>query len=77
MKQGDEVITQAFNFIATIEAILDTGAKPVIVGVDILICVQMTKKDYEKTKVIIPVQMLGVPADLKNIIKISKAKKSK
>ena len=30
VKPGDEVITQAFNFIATIEAILDIGAIPVI-----------------------------------------------
>ena len=34
VKQGDEVITQAFNFIATIEAILDVGAKPILVNVD-------------------------------------------
>ena len=34
VKQGDEVITQAFNFIATVEAILDTGAKPIIVDID-------------------------------------------
>ena len=34
VEQGDEVITQSFNFIATIEAILDVGAKPVIVNVD-------------------------------------------
>ena len=80
VKQGDEVITQAFNFIATIEAILDTGAKPVIVGVDdtLNMCPNDLKKKITKnTKVIIPVQMLGVPADLKNIIKISKAKKIK
>ena len=30
---GDEVVTQAFNFVATIE-IIDCGAKPVICGVD-------------------------------------------
>ena len=80
VKPGDEVITQAFNFIATIEAILDTGAKPVIVGVDdtLNMCPNdLKKKITKKTKVIIPVQMLGVPADLKNIIKISKAKKIK
>ena len=34
VKSGDEVITQSFNFIATIEAILDIGAKPIIVNVD-------------------------------------------
>ena len=34
IKPGDEVITQAFNFIATVEAIYELGAKPIIVNVD-------------------------------------------
>ena len=34
VKNGDEVITQSFNFIATIEAILDTGAIPRITSID-------------------------------------------
>ena len=34
VKHGDEVITQSFNFIATIEAILDCGAKPIITGIN-------------------------------------------
>ena len=34
VKPGDEVITQSFNFIAAIEAILDCGAKPVLVNID-------------------------------------------
>ena len=34
IKTGDEVITQSFNFIATIEAILDCGAKPIITKID-------------------------------------------
>ena len=33
VNRGDEVITQSFNFIATIEAILDCGAKPIICNV--------------------------------------------
>ena len=80
VKQGDEVITQAFNFIATIEAILDTGAKPVIVGVDdtLNMCPNDLKKRLQKkTKVIIPVQMLGVPQILKILLKFQKQKKSK
>ena len=34
IENGDEVITQAFNFVATVEAIIDCGAKPIICGVD-------------------------------------------
>ena len=34
IKPGDEVITQSFNFIATVEAILDCGAIPVIANID-------------------------------------------
>ena len=34
VQQGDEVITQSFNFIATIEAIVDCGAKPIICDID-------------------------------------------
>ena len=34
VKSGDEVITQSFNFIATVEAIIDCGANPTICGID-------------------------------------------
>ncbi len=34
VKPGDEVITQAFNFIATVEAIVDIGAIPIITNID-------------------------------------------
>ena len=34
VKRGDEVITQAFTFVATVEAILAMGAIPVIVDID-------------------------------------------
>ena len=34
IKHGDEVITQCFNFIAVVEAIIDVGAKPVITEIN-------------------------------------------
>ena len=78
VKRGDEVITQAFNFIATIEAILDIGAIPVITNVDDTL--NMCPKDLaslitKKTKAIIPVHMLGVSANIKELIKIAKKNK--
>ena len=62
IKSGDEVITQSFNFIATIEAIIDTGAKPIICGIDKNLNMDINdlkKKISKKTKAIIPVHMLG------------------
>lgn len=34
VKSGDEVITQSFNFIATIEAILYIAAKPIMININ-------------------------------------------
>ena len=80
VKKGDEVITQAFNFIATVEAIIEVGAKPIMVNVDetLNMCPQDLKKNItKKTKVIIPVHMLGVSARMDEIKKIAKQKKIK
>jgi 8-amino-3,8-dideoxy-alpha-D-manno-octulosonate transaminase len=80
VKQGDEVITQAFNFIATIEAILDVGAKPILVNVDKNLHMdfqEVKKKISKKTKAIIPVHMLGQPCDMKKLKKIIENKKIK
>jgi 8-amino-3,8-dideoxy-alpha-D-manno-octulosonate transaminase len=78
IKKGDEVITQAFTFVATVEAILALGAKPVIVDIDESL--NMSTKDLSKnitskTKLIIPVPMLGNPCNMKKILKISNKKK--
>lgn len=80
IKPGDEVITQAFNFIATIEAILDVGAKPVLVNVDKTLNMDikdLKRKITKKTKVILPVHMLGYACDMNNIKKICKKNKIK
>ncbi len=74
IKPGDEVITQAFNFIATVEAILDCGAVPVIADVnqDLHICpASVNSLITDKTKAIIPVHMLGMCGDLHKIIEIA------
>ena len=76
--RGDEVITQSFNFIATVEAIVDTGADVVFTDIDDTL--NMCPKNLEsliskKTKAIIPVHMLGVPADMILINRIGKRNK--
>ena len=80
VKPGDEVITQAFNFIATIEAIIDVGAKPILVNVDETLNMDikdLKKKLTKNTKVVLPVHMLGYPCDMRNIKKLCKKKNIK
>ena len=80
VKPGDEVITQGFNFIATIEAILDVGAKPILCNVDetLNMCPKDLKKIItKKTKAIVPVHMLGVPCEMEQILKIARSNKLK
>ena len=56
VKPGDEVITQAFNFIATVEAILDVGAIPIVTNIDntLNMCPDdLLKKITNRTKAVI------------------------
>lgn len=65
---GDEVITSAFTFIATAEAIKYVGATPVFVDIDpgtFNITPENIKKAItDKTKAVMPVHLFGQPADL-------------
>ena len=74
LKEGDEVITQAFTFVATVEAILEVRAVPVIVDVDETL--NMCPKSFEeaittRTKAVIPVHMMGAPAAMDEIVAIA------
>ena len=78
VKSGDEVITQSFNFIATIEAILDCGAKPIITGINEGLNMpvkELSKLITKKTKAVIIVHMLGYSAEIDKIIKFCKKKR--
>ena len=72
---GDEVITTAFTFVATTEAIGIVGAKPVFVDIDDK-TYNMDVNKIEaaitpKTKAILPVHLYGQPADMKVIMEIA------
>ena len=72
---GDEVITQAYTFVATVEAIFETGATPVIVDIDDTLTmdlVALKSAITSNTKVIIPVHMMGEAADMDAIMTIAK-----
>ena len=75
IKNGDEVITASNTAIPTISAIVNSGAKPVLVDIkeDYLIDTdKIEKKITKKTKAIIPVHLYGKSCDMEKIIKISK-----
>lgn len=65
---GDEVITTAFTFIATVEAIRYVGAKPVFVDIDprtFNLCMDDLESALsEKTAAVVPVHLFGQPVDM-------------
>ena len=70
---GDEVITAANSFIATSEAISQTGARPVFVDIDEYFHIdpaQIEGKITKKTKAVIPVHLFGQPADIRAVLAI-------
>ncbi len=74
IKPGDEVITTCFTFVATVEAIRETGATPVLVDIDKTFNIApeaIEEKISEKTKAIVVVHMLGTPAKMNEIMKVA------
>lgn len=72
---GDEVITQSFTFVATVEAILDVGAVPVVVEVDESLNMDAARLETavtDRTRAVIPVHMAGAPARLDPILEIAR-----
>jgi dTDP-4-amino-4,6-dideoxygalactose transaminase len=72
VKSGDEVITAANTFVATVGAITELGAIPVFVDCDETFCINtnlVEKKITKKTKAIIPVHYTGY---MTNMIKLKK-----
>jgi perosamine synthetase len=72
---GDEVILPAFTFVATAEAVVMAGAKPVFADIDPesynLSPSSIEKTLTTKTKAIIPVDLYGLPADTTPIREIT------
>jgi dTDP-4-amino-4,6-dideoxygalactose transaminase len=73
---GDEVIVPPYTFIATIQAVLMNGALPVFVDIDSktfqIDPSKIEAKITSRTKAIIPVHILGIPADMTRIMMIAK-----
>jgi dTDP-4-amino-4,6-dideoxygalactose transaminase len=73
---GDEVIVPPYTFIATISAVLLNGAIPVFADIDLetyqMDPAQVEAKITPRTKAIMPVHILGLPADMDSIMAIAK-----
>jgi perosamine synthetase len=73
---GDEVIVPDLTFAATINAVLNANATPVIVDIERdSWCIDPTEIERAitpKTKAIIPVHLYGQPCDMHSIMRIAK-----
>jgi len=70
IKPGDEVICPANTFIASLGAVANVGAKPVLVDVDSRNVMDVSKihsKLTDKTRGILPVHFCGTACDMKTI----------
>ncbi len=70
---GDEVITQSFTFVATVEAIIEARAVPVCAEIDDTFNLDpddLKRKISPRTRAVIAVHMLGTPARLREIAAI-------
>ena len=77
LKKNDEIITQSFTFVATVEAIVEARAVPVCTEVDetLNMCPEsLVKKITKNTKAVIAVHMLGVPCKIDKIRDICRKK---
>lgn len=75
IKEGDEIITTPFTFIATAEVIANLGARPVFADISETFNInpkEIEEKITKKTKAIIPVHLFGKMADMKEIMKIAR-----
>ena len=75
-EDGDEIIVPALTFIATSNTIIQNNLKPVFVDVENgsfnIDPKKIEDKVTNKTRAILPVHLLGLPADMTPIMQIAK-----
>jgi len=76
IKRGDEVLVPSFTFVATANAVVSTGAKPVFVDIlkenFTIDPDDLQKKITKKTRAIIPVHLYGNVANIERLTEITK-----
>jgi 8-amino-3,8-dideoxy-alpha-D-manno-octulosonate transaminase len=73
LKPGDEVLTQAFTFVATVEAIIEARAVPICAEIDATLNLDpadLERRMTPRTRAVIAVHMLGTPSRLREIAEI-------
>ncbi len=72
---GVEVLVPGYTFVASISSIIAVGGTPVLTEIDESLTMDpddIEKKLTERTRVVMPVHMLGNPSDLSRITEIAK-----
>src|SRR5574344_2431827 len=80
VKKGDEVIVPAYTYCATALAVMEAGAKPVMVDINSNLTIDTQKLEQaitERTKAIIPVDLGGEPGNYNKIKEIITSDKIK
>ena len=75
VKPGDEIITAANTFVATVGAITELGVIPKFVDCDDTFCMNVNlieKQITKKTKAIVPVHFTGYMTNMPKLLKISR-----
>lgn len=76
IQEGDEVLVPSCTFHASIDPIVNMGAKPIFVDVDeesFTLCPKdLKEKITSKSKAIVVVHIFGIPADMESIKKIAR-----
>lgn len=71
VRPGDEVITTPLTFVATVNAILHVGAKPIFADCDRRTMnidpISVEERITDRTRVILPVHFAGLPVDMTRI----------
>jgi len=76
IEPGDEVITPAVTFVTTVYPIINVGAVPVLVDVDLetfnISVEEIEKAITSRTRAIMPVHLVGNPCDMKGVMEIAR-----
>ena len=80
IKKNDEVITPTNSWVSSLTSIINIGAKPVLIDVNKNFNIdirQFEKAITKNTKAIMPVHLNGLPANMREILKLAKKFKIK